>query len=403
MAKSTYNFDDFLEGTEGDYNEEDENLNNEEGSEEEEENEDEDQEDDEPKASKKKKKKTTIIEEEEEESPKKEKPKAKAKKVEEPAEEEEEEEEVKPKKPVAKTTEDTEETEEGDEPNSQQFFEEVEKITGKAVEVDYGDVDPLTPQGVALREKALKETYINDMLAEIEENYPEAYRALQHAYAGGDISELFKSAGSRDYTTVQLKEGEDATAKEILREYYQKHGVKTQERINKLIELAEDSENGLYEEAKGALEELAAEQSEERTKIVETQRRAAEEDRKRDQLLLTAIDDVVSTRKLGNFRISDPVEAREFQKFVRSNIRKLGDGKYELSTTVNQSELEKQLQFQYFQFKKGDLSQMIQQKAATLNANKLKLKINEENSKAKRKTEQDARTFGCSLKDFDEQ
>src|SRR6188508_1349301 len=187
MAKQSTDWNDFLAGNSDEDELEDEGLTGEE-SEEEGEEQEEQEEDDSPSA-KKKKKKTTIIEEEEEETPKTKKKDVKAKgktkpaaKQEEAEEEEEEEEElevkVKGKKPLAEAEE-----EEGDEgPDSAKFFEEVEKITGKNVPVDYGDIDPLTPEGVALREKALKEAYVNDFLTEIEESFPEAFQALQHAY-----------------------------------------------------------------------------------------------------------------------------------------------------------------------------------------------------------------------------
>lgn len=282
---------------------------------------------------------------------------------------------------------------------AEKFFEEVERITGTSVEVDYGDVDPLSPQGVALREKAIKEVALDSFLEEIEAKFPQAFKALQHAYNGGDIAELFTQTTGRDYSKVELKDGDDTLAKEILKEYYKSRGVKSESKINKMIEADEDSENGLIKEAQVALNELKEEQEEQTSKALEVQKQKAAETKKKDQILVAAVDEVLEARKLGNFRISDRQEAIEFKKFILGSIRRTNDGNYELATPVAAGNLEKQLQYFYFQFKQGDLSKIVQQKAATQNAKKLQLKLQNEQSKTKRSTQQDDNTK-LSLRDF---
>lgn len=278
------------------------------------------------------------------------------------------------------------------------FFEEVEKITGTELEVDYGDINPLSPQGVALREKALKESTLDAFLEEIEAKFPQAFKALQHAYAGGNVSELFTQTTSRDYSKVELKEGDDTLAKEILKEYYKANGVKNEAKIAKLIETDEDSEGGLIKEAQTALTELRERQDGETSKVLEAQKQQAAEQRKKDQILVTAVDEVLESKKLGSFRITDRQDASDFKKFVMSSLRRSTDG-YELVTPVNSSDLEKQLQYAYFQYKKGDLSKMVQQKASTENAKKLQLRLSSEQQKQKKTTEQENKNT-LTMKDF---
>jgi hypothetical protein len=312
----------------------------------------------------------------------------------------------KPKKekkaPVQKIEEPEEEEvieeEEEETPDALAFFEEVEKITGAAVEVEYGDTDPLSPQGIALRDKALKEQALDTFLEEIEEKFPQAFKVLQHAYNGGDISELFTQTTGRDYSKIELKEGDDATAKQVLTEYFKSKGIKSEQRINKLIESYEDSEEGLFKEAEAALDELKKEQDSQTAKIVEAQKAKAAEQKKKDQILITAVDEVLESRKLGSFKITDKSDASEFKKFVLSSLRRT-EGGYEIATAVNPAELEKQLQYAYFQFKKGDLGKIIQQKAATENAKKLSLRLQSEQSKTKKSTQQENKT-GLAIKDY---
>lgn len=344
--------------------------------------------------------------EEQEEEEKKPEPKKKVKKKEpepEPEEEseEEEQEEVEDKKKDKKPTDKADDESDSGVEDPSAFFEEVEKITGQGVEVDYGDVDPLTPQGIAIREKAVREAALDGFLEEIETKYPAAYKALQHAYNGGDVADLFKAVTSRDYSKVELNDSDSELAKEILKEYYQSKGINSESRIKRLLETAEDSEEGVVAEAKSALEELRAEQAEVTDRVLKEQQAKAEEQKKKDKLTVSAIDEVLESGKLGNFKLTGKAEAQDFKRFALSSLRKTADGKYEFATPLDAGNLEKLLQYQYFQFKKGDLSKLIQIKASTENAQKLKLKLNAEAARGKKGsgTESDPRSL--TLKDFE--
>lgn len=348
--------------------------------------------------------KTEETEEEDpdkEEKPKKEEPKKKDKKVaskkeekqEEPKEEEEEE-------PKDKVKEEEEEDQDSDPETAQKFFDEVQKITGLEVEVDYADVDPLSPQGVALREAAVKDLVLDNFLGELEEKFPVVFKALKHANNGGDPSELFTQTKSRDYSRVDLKEGDEALAKQILTEYYQGKGVKSEEKIKKLLEVAEDSKDGLVGDAKSALEELKKEQEEEKDELLEEQERSAQEQKKKDQILVAAVDEVLDNKQLGSFKITDRNEGVDFRKFVLENIRRTSDGKYEIATPLDEKNIERQLQYQYFQFKKGDLSKIIQQKVGTEKAKDLKLRLASEQKKKTTTTPEDTTRKSLSLQDY---
>lgn len=306
--------------------------------------------------------------------------------------------EIEPVRPTKKKEKVVEQVEEGEDvvdegedntdpiEDSHKFFEEVEKITGQSIDVDYGDVDPLTPQGVALREQAVKEVALDTFLEEMQEKFPQVFKALQHSYNGGDITELFTQTTSKDYSKITLKEDDLVMAKEVLKDYYRARGVKNETRINKLLETAEDSDEGLYAEAQAALDELKEEQELKTQAILETQRQKATDQKKKDSLLLTAVEDVIERKVLGGFKIPDTAEAQKFKKFVVQNIRRGQEGKYELVTPIEPTNMEKLLQYQYFQFKGGDLSKIIKQEATTQNVNRLKLKLQQEQDKVKKQT-----------------
>lgn len=305
-----------------------------------------------------------------------------------------------------KETPDPLETEEKEEPNdeiadAEAFIEEVEKLTGIELDLDYGDTDPLSPQGVALREAAVKEHTLDSFLQEIEEKFPQVFRALKHANNGGDVAELFAQSTARDYSKVAIGDEDSDLAKEILKEYYKSKGVKNEAKIAKMIETDEDSAEGLVKEAKAALEELKAEQNEKSNAIAQVQERKAAEDRKRDQILVTALDEVIDTRDLGGFKIADKAEAQQFRDYVVSNIRKVGEGKYELSTPLDSAGMAKALQYQYFQFKKGDLTKIIRQKVESEGAKKLSLRLKGEQEKFKQnRVQEDKSKQALTLKSY---
>lgn len=280
------------------------------------------------------------------------------------------------------------------------FFEEVQKITGLEVEVDYKDVDPLSPQGVALRDQAIKEVVLDDFLVEIEEKFPAVYRALKYANDGGDPAELFTQTKTRDYSKVELKDGDDALARQILTEYYQIRGVKSEQKLAKLLESDEDSTTGLVGEAKGALEELKADQEEERQEASKEQELRAEERRKKDRVVVAAIDEALESKQLGSFRLTDRTEAAEFRKFVIGNLSRTADG-YQLTSDLDEKNIARALQFQYFQFKNGDLSKIIQQKVGTEKARDLKLRLSQDQTKTKKTTvSEDTGKRSPSLQDY---
>jgi hypothetical protein len=370
-SPKTFTFDDFSADSDL--------LMSPEGEEEQEEEEEEQEEEEEKKPQPKKKVKAKAEEEESEEEEEEPKPEAKKKKVapKSPAEETEEEEEEEPK--GGEEEEPVDDSEE-----AQKFFEEVEKITGQETEVDYGDVNPLSPQGVAIREKAIRESALDGFLEDMEVKYPMVFKALTHASNGGNVADLFTTATGRDYSTVQIGEKDEPLAKEILKEYFKSKGIKSDARISRLIQDAEESDEGIITEAKSVLQELQEEQEVKRNKVLEDQKVLKEADQKRDKLLVSAIDEVLETGKLGTFKIPSRQEAADFKKFVVQNVRKTPEGKYELAMPLDSGNMEKVLQAHYFQYKKGDLEKLIQIKASTVGAQKLKLKL--ESEKAKQRT-----------------
>ncbi len=285
---------------------------------------------------------------------------------------------------------------EGDEIDPVAFYADVEKIHGIAVDVDFGTVDPLSAQGVAMRDQALMEKALDDFFDKLEDMHPKAYKALEYSLHGGDISELF-TVGEKDYTKIQIAEDDEAHAKQILSEYYQRKGI-TEKKIQRLIEADEESDEGVIKTAQGALKEMQDIQlaaQEEKLKARQAQDAIVKAQNKK---MLGDLSQTIGSMKLNTFQIPNKKEAEAFFDFVRSGIQRLDDGTYVITVPLDNKNLESQLQAEYFRFKKGDLSQLIQTKANSQQAMRLG-----QRAKAEKQTPASTQnpSGGRTLKDYD--
>lgn len=294
--------------------------------------------------------------------------------------------------------EEGEEGEEEGEDESKLFFEKVSSITGVEFEVDYADVDPLSPQGIALRDKALIEKTVTDFVNKLAEEHPQVYQALEYANAGGNIQDLFTS--EKDYSKITIAEDNEEHAKQILTEYYQSRGITNEARIKRMIAAEMESEEGIIEVARGALAELAQEQAEEQAAKVAQQQEQLQAQRQADSKFLGSVNELLKSGQLSGFKIPSQAEATQFFDFLKKSIQRDGKGGYLIVTPVDAAQLEKQLQTEYFRFKKGDLNKLIQVKAGTMQANKLRLKL-EGGEKKTGSTVKEDRQKIASLKDYE--
>lgn len=283
--------------------------------------------------------------------------------------------------------------------NPREFFEEVERITGFQVELEDTDIDLSTPQGVAAREKVLREQAVDGFLEELKDSHPKVYQAMQYAYSGRDISDLFSTVGNqRDYSKVEIQDGDDELARQVLREYYQSKGVKNESKLKNLILTEEESEEGLVGAAKAVVKELSDQQEADRQTKLEQASREQAEQKRRDRAFVSAIDDIVDSGKVSTFKLAGNREISDFKKFLVGSIQRTTDNGYAFVTPVESRDLEKQLQYEYFRFKNGDLSKLIQVKAESENAKKLKFRMMKDKKKKGSSAEEEHKIQ--SLKDF---
>ncbi len=282
-------------------------------------------------------------------------------------------------KSKSKDEKDKDKDDDNDEDDSENFWNDVEKLTGRTVEVDYGDTDPESPEGAAVREEALIQSAINDHLDYLSKVYPREFRALEHASNGGKMEDLYNPA-EPDYSKMNIGKDDEDAQRNFMKGYYMKKGLNAT-KAARMVETDEDSDEGLFTATKDALKELSAGQEKGRQKIIAEQDRSNKQSKKEDMQMIGSVEQVIQKGKLNKFTV--PVKEREqFHQFALQHIQRNPNGGYMFVQAVEPRELEQQLQEMYFTYKKGDLSKIVQREVKTEGAKRLKRKVNKPDNKA---------------------
>lgn len=254
------------------------------------------------------------------------------------------------------------------------FWSDVSKLTGEEIEVDFGGVDPISPEGALVYAKAYRDAGIESFEAGLAEKYPIEYQALVMRMEGKDPSILYKE-GSFDYTTLVIKEDDEDTQKSILKQDMKQQGL-SDKRIDIMIKSIYDS-GDLYTEAQDSLKRLKESQEE----SFEQERIKIEAEKKLVNQEISSfggvVDEIVKKGQLGDFVISDKDKAG-FHKFLAENIQYV-NGKFVAVVPLEKdiNKLNKQLQTEYFRYKNGNLKELVVKQAITENASRLRRTIRE--------------------------
>lgn len=285
--------------------------------------------------------------------------------------------------------EDDDESDDDDSDASKEtFWSDVEKLTGRTVEVDYGKIDPESPEGAAKREEALVQSAINDHLDYLAKIYPREFRALEHAANGGQMEDLYNPS-EPDFSKISIEKDDTARQKTFLQGYYERKGLSAA-KSTKMVESDEDSDEGLHTATTDALKELTTAQEKDRVKIADSQKKVNDQNRQEDMQMIGDVEKVVQTGKLVKFTV--PVKEREkFHQFALQHIQRNPNGGYMFVQPVNPRGLEQQLQELYFTYKGGDLSSIIQREVKTEGVRKLKRSAEKSSSKKAGASDGDSR------------
>jgi hypothetical protein len=231
--------------------------------------------------------------------------------------------------------------------------------------------------------KYANETAANNIYKTLEEEQPEIYQLLQLAYKGANVRELLTQYAEYergDIFSYEVPQDNVNLQKQVITSYLKAtNPVMSDMVINATLQNMEDS-GLLYEEATKIHKYVNDQRNEQKMAFMQ------EQERKREQVLsvvtdhINKIDTAISSGKIGDFSI--PKEDSEgFKEFLADNIGWTQDGVPFVAYTLDPSNLANE----YYRYKKGDLSRIIQQQVKNQQVLKLQQKAKQQESNGSNK------------------
>lgn len=276
----------------------------------------------------------------------------------------EKETEKKPKEEEKPAEENLEEDEEAN-----NFLAQIDELRGDSVEVDYGDVDPLSPEGVVVRERALEDAAVNEYDEYLKNKYPKAYAYFLHNSEGKADEDFFGSTSDLDNlpTEEELEASVEVQKQIILRNLVAKGN--SEKHVGIIIKQAIE-DNELEEMSKEALKERAAARDGKLQEVESENLKAVEQRQTNIKNMETYVDQVVATGQIGNIVIPEK-ERAEFAGQFKKSLRLEGD-KFVVVTEITKDNVADLFGKEYFSYKKGNLDHIVTTKAKSANAQRLR-------------------------------
>lgn len=257
----------------------------------------------------------------------------------------------------------------GDEEDA--FWERVNQITGEPVEVDYGETDPLSPEGVGMREMQVRRDAQQKFEDYLRRTDPRGYAYLIHRENGGTDEEFFAEPSFTLPEKSVFEESIEAQTGLVKRALLAK-GVPedvVDATVQKYVKdnMLKDRALAIYDEQR---------------KLEEQQVKQLEETQKKQQALIQesvmkVTTSLANTINDGSLKLIIPeAKKAEFNEYLKENLR-MDNGKFYIVTELDKEgkNLREIIEAQYFQFVKGDLNAIVQKKAKTLTAQRLRTTV----------------------------
>lgn len=253
-----------------------------------------------------------------------------------------------------------------DDNGDKNLYQLVDEATGLEIKVEYGDVDPLSVDGVILRETQLAKNAQAQYETAIKTKLPRAYQFMQHLVAGGKEEDFFKPE-NQDFKKLTVTKEDVAGQERILRTALALKG-NSPDLIDVVVTNWKDT-GKLFDQSKAELEALQKSQTAREQATEQTAIRA----RQLEEQILGSLADGLEAAVEKGFEgiVIPPAERSKFVKFFSDRID-YNNGRVVVSKVLDPKELNKELKLAYFEFKGGDLKSLAERTAKTLNTLKLK-------------------------------
>jgi len=253
------------------------------------------------------------------------------------------------------------------------FYEAVHALTGRPVEVDYGTVDPISPEGVALRERHVRDAAIEEWDKNLRENNPRAYAYFLHTEAGKPDEEFFEQKSFSIPDTGKLETSTDLQSDLVKRSLVAK-GVP--EEAAQLTVESYIKANTLKDKALAIQKEYQDADVVQLKRLEEEQRRHREEFDVQVKSVLDMVDNSIGS---GTLRFVVP-EAKQpdFAAFVKDRIQYNQDGNFYFTQVITPKDIKGQLESLFVQFNGGNLKDIVEKQATKIVAQRLRSTVHKD-------------------------
>lgn len=254
------------------------------------------------------------------------------------------------------------------------IWEDVDKLRGEALEVEWGDIaeeDRDTPQGILVRERALEARAVTRFEESIMKGDPRGYQYLLHRQAGGTDEEFFaqKTIELPDYEL--FKTSIDLQTK-VYTDALRNTGI-PEKQVKLLVDQA------VKDKEIGELADKAYKDKEARdTKAIRDLNTQLERDQQQYgravQNLGKAIKETIESKDLT--MVVPEAQREAFEQFVRQRIKYDEENRaFMFAQMIDPKTLPRQLEAMFLQFKNGNLSDIVRREAETSTTRRLRRSV----------------------------
>lgn len=255
-----------------------------------------------------------------------------------------------------------------------EFWKTVENMTGKPVEVEYGDIDPLSPEGVAMRESAVRDSAVKDFDEYIKDQYPRAYAYFLHVQGGGSDEEFFSEPSQGLVDRDTFESDPDIQANWILNDFYRK-GIP--EEVAQATVDSYIKNNQLRDRALKIYNEQEALDRQRLAQMEEQSRQSRDQFQRSIQDLNSTLDKTIKSE----MKVIVPESKQaDFKKYVMDKVQHDGQ-KFFFVQEVGQ-DINTALDALYLQYVKGDLKSIVEKRAQSKAVQRLGQRVKSDRSKS---------------------